>query len=243
MRSPRLFLDRPLEPGSDIELQDEALHYARSVLRLEVGAGLRVFNGDGRELAATVSAVERRAQQVRLESEIDGSTESPLVVHLGIGLSRGERMDWVIQKATEMGVAAITPLQLERCNVRLDRERGENRVRHWQQIAISACEQCGRRRRLPVIAAPQPLGVWLGRRGDAAGLVLHTSESHPLPEQPISTCVFLLVGPEGGLSSAEFAASIDSGFAAWSLGPRILRTETAPVAALAILQFQWGDLR
>ena len=241
MRSPRLFLDRPLEPDCEIELHDEVLHYARNVLRLEVGSALRVFNGDGRELAATVGAVERRALRVQVEGEIGGSAESPLAVHLGIGLSRGERMDWVVQKATELGVATITPLQLERCTVRLDRERGENRLRHWQQIAISACEQCGRRR-LPVITAPQPLVVWLSGRGDAAGLVLHTSDSHPLSDQPAATSVFLLVGPEGGLASAEFNAAIDSGFAAWSLGPRTLRTETAPLAALAILQFRWGDL-
>ena len=242
MRSPRLFLERPLEPGCEIELHDEVLHYARNVLRLQAGAALRVFNGDGREFAAAVSAVERRTLRVRLEREIEGCPESPLAVHLGIGLSRGERMDWVIQKATELGVAEIAPLQLERCNVRLDHERSDNRLRHWRQVAISACEQCGRRS-VPVLAPPQSLDAWLNRRSDALGLVLHTSDSHPLSDQISPTRVFLLVGAEGGLSATEFAAAVDSGFHAWSLGPRILRTETAPIAALAVLQYQWGDLR
>jgi 16S rRNA (uracil1498-N3)-methyltransferase len=244
MRLPRLFLDHPLATGNAIELRDEALHYVCHVLRLGEDAPLRVFNGDGNEYAASLSGTGKRAATIQIKNAIDNTParRSPLPVHLGIGLSRGERMDWAVQKATELGVAAITPLTLERCNAKIDNQRGENRLRHWRQIAISACEQSGRRD-IPRIALPESLEHWLARRADALGLVLHTSGSRPLATGPSPAAVFLLVGPEGGLAEGEFARAMAAGFLPWSLGPRVLRTETAPVAALAVLQFLWGDLR
>jgi 16S rRNA (uracil1498-N3)-methyltransferase len=243
MRLPRLYFDRPLAAGATIELRDEALHYVRHVLRLGEDAPLRVFNGDGCEYAAALSGTGKRAASIHIKNAIDNpSMRPPLPVHLGIGLSRGERMDWAVQKSTELGVAAITPLTLERSNAKVDSQRGENRVRHWRQVAISACEQSGRRD-IPQIAHPESLEHWLARRADALGLVLHTSGSRPLATGQSPSAVFLLVGPEGGLSDGEFTRAITAGFQPWSIGPRVLRTETAPVAALTLLQFLWGDLR
>jgi 16S rRNA (uracil1498-N3)-methyltransferase len=240
MRAPRLFVEAALAPGAGVELRDEALHYARNVLRLEAGAPLLLFNGGGGEFAARVIAVDKRALRLEVERATGAERDAALPVHLGIGLARGERMDWVVQKCTELGVATITPLTLARCNAKLDPSRGDNRLRHWRQVAISACEQCGRNR-LPLLEEPVSLDCWLDRRPEAHGLVLHTTDSGALAGGAAPPAVRLLVGPEGGLEPQEFARAVAAGFTPWSLGPRVLRTETAPVAALAILQYVWGD--
>jgi len=240
MRAPRLFVEAALASGATLELKDEALHYARNVLRLEVGAPLLLFNGEGREFEAAVTAAGKRALTLAVGADTAPARDTALPVHLGIGLARGERMDWVVQKCTELGVATITPLLLARCNAKFDAGRGDNRLRHWRQVAISACEQCGRNR-LPQIEEPVALGHWLATRTEAPGFVLHTAESGALQRAAAPAAVRLLVGPEGGLDAHEFAAARAAGFTPWSLGPRVLRTETAPVAALAILQFVWGD--
>ena len=240
MRAPRLFVEAALASGATLELKDEALHYARNVLRLEVGAPLLLFNGEGREFAAAVTAAGKRAITLAVGADTTPARDTALPVHLGIGLARGERMDWVVQKCTELGVATITPLLLARCNAKFDAGRGDNRLRHWRQVAISACEQCGRNR-LPLVEEPASLECWLAARSEAPGFVLHTAESGALQRTAAPAAVRLLVGPEGGLDPREFAQARAAGFTPWSLGPRVLRTETAPVAALAILQFVWGD--
>jgi len=240
MRAPRLFVEAALATGAAIELKDEALHYARNVLRLEVGAPLLLFNGEGSEFEATVTAAGKRSLTLGVGPGSAAARDTALPVHLGIGLARGERMDWVVQKCTELGVATITPLALARCNAKFDQGRGDNRLRHWRQVAISACEQCGRNR-LPLIEEPMPLERWLAQRTGAPGFVLHTADSKPLARADSPAQVRLLVGPEGGLDNNEFAQALAAGFTPWSLGPRVLRTETAPVAALAILQYVWGD--
>ena len=240
MRAPRLFVEAALATGAAIELKDEALHYARNVLRLEAGAPLLLFNGEGSEFEAAVTVAGKRSLTLGVGADTGAARDSALPVHLGIGLARGERMDWVVQKCTELGVATITPLLLARCNAKFDQGRGDNRLRHWRQVAISACEQCGRNR-LPLIEDPLPLERWLATRTEAPGFVLHTADSKPLARADSPAQVRLLVGPEGGLDNNEFAQALAAGFTPWSLGPRVLRTETAPVAALAILQYVWGD--
>jgi 16S rRNA (uracil1498-N3)-methyltransferase len=225
----------PLEPGA-------ALHLVR-VLRLGVGARLAVFDGAGREHAATIAAVHGERCEVRIGAALAAVAESPLAITLGQGLSRGERMDYAIQKATELGVRRIVPLITERSVVRLDARQAQKKSQHWRGIAIAACEQCGRNR-LPELAAPEDLLRYLASDASKETLRLLLSPAGTLrigalDPQKKST---LLIGPEGGLTTAERAAAITQGFVEVQLGPRILRTETAAIAALAALQCSWGDL-
>ena len=241
MRDIRVFVEAPLVAGAEFSAPATLAHYARNVLRLQTGDALQLFDGSGREFAASVAAAGKRELRILVGEELGALPESPLAVHLGLGLSRGERMDWALQKATELGVASITPLVLSRCNARLSEERSESRMRHWRQVLVSACEQCGRSR-LPVLHDPSGLDAWLDAHAGMPGLVLHTRDAVRLETTavpPREICV--LTGPEGGLDDAEFAAARAAGFQAWSLGPRVLRAETAPAAALAILQHLWGD--
>jgi len=177
--------------------------------------------------------------RVQLAESFAGQTESPLRIHLGQGLSRGERMDWAIQKATELGVSEITPIVSERCEVRLKDERTDKRLAHWRQIAISACEQCGRST-LPVIHPPLLLAEWVKQTAAELKLVLHPV-AEPLTSHPKPGTLAFLIGPEGGLSDNEVAQAAQAGYLPARLGPRVLRTETAPVVALAVAQQLWGD--
>lgn len=242
MRETRVFAELPLDEGREFVVPQALAHYLRDVLRLKTGDAIRVFNGDGAEYAATIDGVSRKEIRVRVGAALPVVPETPLAVHLGLGLSRGERMDYALQKATELGVASITPLSLVRCNARLTEERSESRLRHWRQVIVSACEQSGRAR-LPVFHAVCGLDAWLAMHTDLPGLVLHTRDARPLDASAVAPAgLRVLIGPEGGLDDTEFAAARAAGFTPWSLGPRILRAETAPVAALAILQHRWGDL-
>jgi 16S rRNA (uracil1498-N3)-methyltransferase len=239
MRVPRLHLELPLAAGMEIALPEERAHYVRDVLRLGNGDSLRVFCGDGREYHATVSRVGRRELVVAVVSAVEAQADSPLAVHLGLALVRGERMDWAVQKATELGAVSITPLSLARCTARLGEGRGDNRLRHWRQVAIAASEQCGRPR-VPAVALPMTLADWLAAHPGCPGIVLHTGAHTRLGgDAPRELC--LLVGPEGGLEEREVEHAREAGFVVASLGPRVLRAETAPLAALAILQYLWGD--
>ena len=177
--------------------------------------------------------------RVLLDETFAGQVESPLAIHLGQGLSRGERMDWAIQKATELGVSEITPIMSERCEVRLKDERAEKRLSHWRQVAISACEQCGRSR-VPVIHPPVLLSDWIKTTEADLKLVLHPV-SEPLASHAKPGRLAFLIGPEGGLTDNEIEQAQASGFQPARLGPRVLRTETAPVVALAVAQQLWGD--
>ncbi|MFM7783305.1 MAG: 16S rRNA (uracil(1498)-N(3))-methyltransferase [Gammaproteobacteria bacterium] len=242
MRGIRVFAELPLEKGREFVAPEALAHYMRDVLRLRSGDPIRTFNGSGEEFAGVVGAVSRKAMRILVGEELPALPESPLAVHLGLGLSKGERMDYALQKATELGVASITPLLLARCNAKLPEERSESRMRHWRRVIVGACEQSGRAR-LPELGLTITLEGWLGTRPELPGLVLHTRDALTLDafgEAPSG--VRVLVGPEGGLEDAEFAAALAAGFRAWSLGPRVLRAETAPVAALAVLQHRWGDL-
>ena len=238
MRLSRFFVDAPLSLGQH-ELPEAQAHYIGRVLRHAAGDAVQLFDGSGLEYLGELIEVGKKAVRVELREQLAGQAESPLRIHLGQGLSRGERMDWAIQKATELGVGEITPIVSERCEVRLKDERADKRLAHWRQVAISACEQCGRSV-LPVIHAPITLAEWQARVQAELKLVLHPVaaplESHTRPHS-----LAFLIGPEGGLSETEVEQAKVAGFHAARLGPRVLRTETAPVVALAVAQQLWGD--
>lgn len=238
MSLPRFYVSQPLHPGR-VELPDASAHYISRVLRMQAGDALQLFDGSGLEFAGVIAAVGKKSLTVELENSQPGQPDSPLRVHLGQVLSRGERMDWAIQKATELGVTEITPLFSERCEVRLNDERTQKRLVHWQQVAISACEQCGRSS-VPLIHAPVAVSQWQAVVEADLKLVLHP-DAQPLASHARPQRLALLIGPEGGLSPAEVSAAQSAGFAAACFGPRVLRTETAPIVALSLAQFLWGD--
>ena len=242
MRLPRIHTDQALQAGARVELEHGQAHYIARVLRMRAGDALILFNGAGGQYPATLEAVGKHAVVVTTGEFEPVERESPLALHLGIAVSRGDRMDWVVQKATELGVHAITPLLSERTEVKLKGEREARKLRHWQQIATSACEQCGRNR-LPVVHPLQPLQDWCQRVEADARLVLDPAAESSDPGASAPASIALLVGPEGGFSAAEIAAATTAGFHSLQLGPRVLRTETAPLAAISLLQARWGDMR
>lgn len=241
MRVPRLLVDGPLLAG-ERELDADAAHHLVAVLRRRVGDAVRVFDGAGRSADGRVLVAEKRRCVLELDEPFAEDVESPLAVHLGIALSRGERMDVALQKACELGVHAVTPLFTERTEVRLDGKRLDNRMRHWSEVLRHAAQQSGRTV-LPTLRAPCPLDDHLALRGEAPGLLMDPS-GQPLASLELGTprVVFVLTGPEGGFSEAELATATAAGWRCLSAGPRILRAETAPIVALTMLQARWGDL-
>ena len=241
MRIPRIFTAQKLQINASIELEPGPSQHLSRVLRMKPGDSIILFDGTGGQYPATISALGRKSV-VAITADFDPvERESGLCLHLGIAISRGERMDWVVQKATELGVSAITPLRSERTEVRLSGERAEKKLRHWQQIATSACEQCGRNR-LPNIQPAQNLAQWVSGVEADTRLVLHHRASSARTDATSPSSIALLVGPEGGLSPDEITAAEQAQFSSLQLGPRVLRTETAPLAAIAILQARWGDM-
>ncbi|AZC33954.1 16S rRNA (uracil(1498)-N(3))-methyltransferase [Pseudomonas chlororaphis subsp. piscium] len=238
MRLSRFFIDAPLSLGEH-ELPEAQAHYIGRVLRMAEGDALQLFDGSGNEFRGKLLEVGKKRVVVQLDESFAGQVESPLQIHLGQGLSRGERMDWAIQKATELGVNEITPIFSERCEVRLKDERADKRLSHWRQVAASACEQCGRSR-VPVIHPPVLLADWIKQTQADLKLVLHPV-AEPLVSHAKPATLAFLIGPEGGLSDAEVDQAQGAGFLPARLGPRVLRTETAPVVALAVAQQLWGD--
>lgn len=241
----RLHIAAEFGVNSTLQLDADQARYLSRVLRLRVGDNLLVFDGLGSEYIASITSLSRSNATLLVDEETLATTESGLKVHLVQGVSRGERMDFVVQKATELGVKRISPVLTEFGVVKLDATRAEKRREHWQKVAASACEQCGRVR-LPLIDAPLPLKHWFGNKAERVDteLILKPGAATPLTriEAP-KTKVCVLVGPEGGFSNGEFEDAAIAGFRAVSLGPRVLRTETAAVATLAVLQSLWGDLR
>lgn len=240
MRVPRIFLEQAIEPGADMALDGRSAHYLANVLRMKAGMALTVFDGSGREYPATLIALGRKDGSISLGDGVDPGTESRLHTILGIGISRGERMDYVVQKSTECGVNVIQPLFTEFCEVRLDDKRMSKRLEHWRQVCISACEQSGRVV-LPAILAPLSLNAWAEDVQAERKFLLHQGERKTVETGQPPATVALLVGPEGGLSDKEKALAQDKGFSGLSLGTRTLRTETAPVAALGLFQYLWGN--
>jgi 16S rRNA (uracil1498-N3)-methyltransferase len=238
-----VYVDAPLAAGERVILEGNAASHVSRVLRLRVGEALTLFNGAGGEYAASIDAARGGRLTVAVGEPRAVERESPLTLTLAQGVSRGERMDLVVQKATELGVSGIVPLFTERSVVRLGAQQAERKLNHWRAIAIAACEQSGRNR-LPKVAPPLSLADLLRSGADREGgrLLLSpgaTSRLDALPHP--ATSVTVLIGPEGGLTDAEQEAAVAAGFLPVRLGPRVLRTETAAIAALALLQREFGD--
>lgn len=242
MRIPRIYIDFPLNVGRQVELPSNRAHYVANVLRLSLGRPLILFNGRGGEYSGTLVSASKKSAIVEVNAFDPVERESPLNLELAIGLSRGDKMDWIVQKATELGVTRISPLHTERSEVKLKRDRMEKKMDHWRQVIISACEQ-SQRNRLPTLEAPRDFGSLLSECSAERRLILHPNcESLPLARKDRPNSVTVAIGPEGGFSEDEVETALIHGFTGWQLGSRILRTETAPVATIAILQSQWGDL-
>ncbi|WP_295682606.1 16S rRNA (uracil(1498)-N(3))-methyltransferase [uncultured Nevskia sp.] len=237
----RIHIPVPLTVGASLDLPDDAARHVAQVLRMKIGEPLTLFNGDSGEYAATITATGRRDVSVSVDRFEPVDRESRLDITLAQCVSKGERMDYTVQKAVELGVTRILPLLSERSVVKLDAERWDKKLEHWRGIAVSACEQSGRTR-LPEVLPVQKLEAWLASSDQALRLVLAPTESVSLRSLPAATKIALLIGPEGGLSDNEIAAARRAGCVGIGLGPRVLRTETAGVAALAALQLLWGDL-
>ena len=243
MRVPRLHVAPPLAADVTITLAQAASHHVTKVLRLGSGDALTVFDGRGGEYEAVVARVSRGAVAVDVGALRPVDRESGLAIELGQGICKGDRMDLVVQKATELGVQAIYPVVCERTVVKLDRARAERRIAHWRAVAVHAAQQSGRTR-LPDVAGVEDLDTWLARAHAGPGIFLSVHGASPISDlAPPEGTVRVLVGPEGGLAPGEVERARAAGFAGLCLGPRVLRTETAALVALGVLQARWGDLR
>ncbi|WP_448554977.1 16S rRNA (uracil(1498)-N(3))-methyltransferase [Thalassotalea montiporae] len=251
MRNPRIYLNQALAVNTQVQLSDDAFGHVVRVLRLSDGDSITLFNGQINEGKAAPYYAQYQARLVnvtkkqafaQIESEQIVENESPLNIHLGQGISRGDRMDFTLQKSVELGVQTITPLFTERCGVKLTGDRLKKKQEQWQKIVISACEQSGRCL-VPEVKAPISLSEWQTRQSDALKLNLHPRAEHSIMSLPVETKqVRLLIGPEGGLSDEEINSARDAGFTDVLLGPRVLRTETAALTAITALQCRFGDL-
>lgn len=256
MRLTRCYIDAPLAPGGFVALSESATAHLTRVLRLGLGARLVLFNGDGRDYDAELASLEKKGARAEVLGARDVHSESPLRLVLAQAVARGEKMDFVLQKATELGAAGFVPLITERTEVRLDAERGEKRRAHWQGVIASACEQSGRAH-LPALGQVATLANWLGS-APVPGLdalaatpdqrlpLLHLDPEaetslHDLPESARAGGCFV-IGPEGGLGERDLAQLHAAGSLGIRLGPRVLRTETAGLALLAAMQARYGDL-
>jgi 16S rRNA (uracil1498-N3)-methyltransferase len=244
MRSIRIHVDMPLASGQDLILPAQAGEHVARVLRLEAGAPVVLFSGDdGMEFDATLASVGKREVVAHVGEGRPVHNESPLTLTLVQGVARGEKMDLIVQKATELGVARIVPILTERSEVKLDAARGEKRLLHWRAVAASACEQSGRAR-VPQVDAAVPMATWLAALGDdsAMRLALLPEGTRRPGELALAGPALLAIGPEGGFGERDRTALAAHGFTGLRLGPRILRTETAGLAAIAALQALYGDL-
>ena len=242
MAVPRLFCPINLCHRAQANLPSGAAHHAIRVLRLKVGDEVRLFNGEGGEFEASIHRVDKDSVTVDIGRHHDVERESTVQVCLAQAITTGDKMDYTLQKAVELGVARIQPLQTKRSVVRLNQERAEKRLQHWQNVVVSACEQCGRNT-VPKVAPILPFEEWVAATDKATTRLLLS----PYAEQSLRDCpaptgeVNLVIGPEGGLNQDEVAFALAKGFTSVRMGPRVLRTETAPLAALATMQILWGD--
>ncbi len=239
MRDIRVYCDTELVANNEAVLDKMPSHHLLKVLRLKVGDDVVVFNGKGGQHRGTIAHIKGSQAVFMPEQFEEVNNESPLAIHLGQGISRGERMDYVVQKSAELGIAEITPLLTERCVAKLPADRVQKRINHWQKIAIGASEQSGRCSIMRV-NPPVTLQQWLAQE-HPVGFVCDTVAEEGLALEQIQS-VSLLIGPEGGLTQQEIEFATQQGFARLSLGPRVLRTETAPVVAATLLQYKYGDL-
>lgn len=241
----RLFCESALAVGKVVALPDTPAHHARDVLRLVAGDAVTLLNGLGGEYSARLTLVSRKSVEAEVLAHDERDSESPFTLHVAQGLATGDKMDWIVEKAVELGAAQFTPVMAERSVLRLSPERAQRRVAHWQAIARAACEQCGRNR-LAQIAPVVRLDAYLAEVKKAAGLKLMLSpvadvSFRNIPAPAHGTAIHLLIGPEAGLSDAEELRARAAGFEGVTLGPRVMRTETAALAALAAIHGRWGD--
>lgn len=244
MRTIRIHVDQTLMAGSEATVAGSPAEHVLRVLRMGIGDSLTLFNGDGHDYAAVISASSGREMTVTIGAAHSPDNESALQLTLAQGIARGDKMDLIVQKATELGVARIVPLLTERSGVKLDAERAQKRLLHWRAVAIRACEQCGRAR-IPAISPLKSLEEWLGELTDdgATRLALLPQARRSARDLDLSgKRAMLAIGPEGGLGARDLQALSEAQFEGLRLGPRILRTETAGLAALAALQALHGDL-
>lgn len=239
MPSGRMYVQVPLQVGSDVQLDRDASHYVHRVLRLKVGDQVIVFNGRGGEYEAHIDAMKKDQVTLVVGRYIAIDNESPLIIHLAMGLIRGDRMDFAIQKSVELGVGSITPLLTERTNIKIDSDRLQKRTQHWQAIAVNACEQSGRCV-VPDIHLPVPLMTFVDQQ-PSPGYIADPENSEPLPVSCTDAEVTVLVGPEGGFSLAEIQQLHRLHWRSFSMGKRILRAETAAMMSVAHVQWRWGD--
>ena len=250
MTLPRFYCPGEIAAGRIIELPASAAHHAARVLRLEPGDGVVLFNGEGGEFSAIIARIGKTGAAVAIENHLAVERESPLSITLAQAICASEKMDWIVQKAVELGVSRIQPIAANRSLVKLAGERADKRVQHWRQVAASACEQCGRNR-LPQVLPLMSLSGWLGEQmnlskaapRDLCFMLSPTAKKslREFPEPPSAAALTLLVGPEGGLAPEEETAALAAGFIPLRLGGRILRTESAALAAVAAMQALWGD--
>lgn len=242
MRAVRIYQPGNYDTGQLLELSPEASQHVGVVLRMQVGEPVTLFCGDNREFEATIETVKKKQVIVVVGSIKNASRESPLAIHLAQAISKGERMEWVMQKAVELGVASITPVITERCVVKLDQERMTKKLHQWQAIVIAACEQSGRNS-VPTVHAPITLNRYMEEARAELKFILHPGGNKTWRDYTLKVVdIVLLIGPEGGLSEQEVQETSKHGFLPLSLGPRILRTETAAITALSVLQAVGGDL-
>lgn len=242
MRNCRIYHPDPLPSQGIVQLTPDAANHVARVLRARVGEALTLFDGHGAEFSASISAIDKRSVDVIINTRVERSSESPLALHLGQGISRGEKMDLTLQKSVELGVTEITPLITERCGVKLDPKRWEKKWQHWHKVIISACEQCGRNI-VPTLHPAIPLRDWLAQQDQCLRLTLHPHAQQSLSQlAPASKAFRLLIGPEGGFTEQEVQLTESTGFKSVRFGPRILRTETAALAVISSLQTLFGDL-
>ena len=242
MRINRIYHPEPLHVGQLVTLSAEASHHLSRVLRCRIDDPIILFNCSGNEYNGHITEVTKRTVLVRIDTATIVDRESPLAIHLGQAIGKGDKMDWVIQKSCELGVCEITPLFTERSNIKISGERLDKKHEHWQKIAISACEQCGRTI-VPKVHFPTTLSIWLESLHCQQGFVLHPHNAAGLKDMILKLeDIALLIGPEGGLSDAEIDLAMQKNFTPLALGKRILRTETAPIVGITALQCHWGDL-
>jgi 16S rRNA (uracil1498-N3)-methyltransferase len=249
MHIPRLYIQQALVENETLELSKQAAHHIATVMRMKAGRNVILFNGqlhNGKtgEFKATLAYVDKKNVCVAIGEFSECQTESPLQSEIGVCLIKNDRMDWLLQKATELGVSKISPLWSEYTDVKIPTDRLEKKLHHWQQVVINACEQCGRTS-VPEILPPKKLREWVDSASADKKIILHPydNDSHQgetASASPLS--VALLVGPEGGFSENEFMQATQQGFQGMTLGSRILRAETAPLAALALMQAKYGDI-
>ena len=240
MRSYRVYSSRLLRVDEQCDLDDRASHHLARVLRVKTGDRLSVFNGDGNNYQGAIVSATKHQVSVIIDSIDQANTESSLNTCLALAVSKGDCFEWAIKKATELGVTSIVPILSQRVDVRLSPERWQKKQEHWQQIVISACEQSGRAI-VPKVHESTALPYWLSQVEADCKLVLDPeATSNTLHDQPAR--IALLIGPEGGLAPSELTLASENGFSAMRLGPRVLRTETAPIVALSVLGARWGDI-